>query len=52
MSKNKKTTKEDIQIKTVKKISRDAYLTMDTLTKVVKDKTVYDRKKKHKKPLV
>ena len=34
----------------IKKVSRELFIDQDTLTKVFKDKTVYNRKRKHKKP--
>ncbi|MBV5347768.1 hypothetical protein JZU46_06105 [bacterium] len=40
----------DDKAKITKKVSRETFLHIDTLTKVTKDKTVYNRKTKHKKP--
>ena len=41
---------EEEKTSILKKVSREFFLDKDILTKVFKDKTVYSRKKKHKKP--
>ncbi len=39
------------KVKVTKKVSRESFLDKDTTTKVFKDKTIYNRKDKYKKPL-
>jgi len=47
MSNNKDFDKKDIKL--IKKIARNLFLGYNTLTKTVRDRTVYCRKKKHPK---
>ena len=39
------------KVKVTKKVSRESFLDKDTTTKVFRDKTIYNRKDKYKKPL-